>query len=362
MYNLCKYLPKSDFSVITAKRDLAINLGTYDKNYVLDCNTIQLPVVSLNLLAQFKFLFLGFLSGLSLNKKKPLTHIFAVYPYDVCLFLGYLLHIVTKKPLIIYMHDLFTEARKDARSYKLLEFMEKKIFSAAATILVMNLKYKEHYLRRGFNNLTLFPPSIDLSENSPSKIGTPVNNKRKIKIVYTGSVYEAQEDAVLKFLEATKAGNAEVVFATPTKKGYLEDHLRASLNDVNVGFLPKKKCIELQRSADVLFLPLSSNSPYPEEVEIAFPCKLLEYLAAGKPILAVVPKGSFVEEFIKQYQVGIAVTELSIEKIAEAIEELKDDEKREMYIRNARKTVLLFDAEKQSKRLIQILENTTSAP
>jgi len=202
---------------------------------------------------------------------------------------------------------------------------------------------------------------IDLSEagHCETSVASKDKNEGKLKIVFTGSVYKAQEDAVLAFLEAEKrVKNIQVLFATPNRA--LSNHLKYFLKEINIGFLQKKKCIQLQRTADVLFLPLSFNYPYPEEIECAFPCKLLEYLAAGKPILAVVPKGSFVESFIKEREVGIAVTELSIEKIIEAIEELRDKEKREKYCKNSLRVVKFFDAKPQSKRFLSILEDIVS--
>jgi len=168
--------------------------------------------------------------------------------------------------------------------------------------------------------------------------------------VFTGSIYVANEDAILCFLGAVKkVNNVQVVFATPHRKDYLKK--------VSVGFLPKKECYKLQRNADVLLLPLSFKSPYPEEIRCAFPIKVLEYLAAGKPILTIVPKGSFMEEFIKKYKVGLVVTELSEEKIADAINELKDKKKRQNFSENAAKAVLLFDAKVQSKKLYSIVED-----
>jgi len=363
MYNLCKYLPKTNFNVVTTKSDLAVNLGIYDKEYTLDCKTARLPVYTSTLLDHFKFLLLALFAGLSSNRNKQIDCIFAVYPYFSDLLAGYVLHKMTKKPLVIYMHDLCSETRKKALTYRLLVFLEKKIFSAASVILIMNKKYRNHYLKRGINNLSILPPSIDLSETQHCERSATLRNinNGKLKIVFTGSVYKANEDAVLTFLETTKrVRDVQVLFATPTKEGYLPDHLKSALKKVNVGFLPKKKCLELQETADVLFLPLSHNYSYPEEMECAFPCKLLEYLAAGKPILAIVPRKSFVEAFIRKYDVGIAVTELSIERVTEAIEELKAEEKRKRYGENALKTVSLFDAKKQSERLFSMIENVVS--
>jgi len=363
MYNLCKYLPKTSFSIITAKSDLAIHLGIYDKEYILDCKTTRLPIYKNTSFDHLRFLLLAIIAGLFSNRNKQAGCILAVYPYFSDLLAGYVLHKMTKKPLVIYMHDLCSETRRKALGYKFLFFLEKKIFSAAATILVMNKKYRAHYLRRGINNLTIFPPSIDLSEAQDYErfVTFGNDNEGKLKIVFTGSVYKTNEDAVLAFLKAAKkAKDVQVLFATPTKEGYLPSHLKSAIEKVNVGFLSKKKCLELQKTADVLFLPLSCNYPYPEEMECAFPCKLLEYLAAGKSILAMVPRKSFVESFIREYEVGITITDLSIDRIVEAIEELRDEEKREIYSRNALKTISLFDAKKQSERFLSIFENIVS--
>ncbi len=356
MYNLCKHLPYESYSVITTKSELSIGLGVYDREYVLDCNAIRLPVYRRTRFDDLKFFLLTIFKGLSLNKKERFNCLLAVYPTIYNLLGAYVLHKLTKKAFVVYMHDLFSENLFSLSKIrrKFWESIERQIFEAASKILVMNENYKDHYSKNGINNVTILPPSIDLSESNYDTISLKTRFPRKnLRIVFTGSIRPPQENAVLAFLKTIKTiSGIEVLFAAPSKREYLKDDF--------VGFLSKEKCIELQKSADVLFLPLSSNYPIPEELTCAFPCKLLEYLAAGKPILAVVTKGSFVESFIKKYEVGIVVTELSIEKITEAIEKFKDKEERKRYGRNALKTVSLFDAKKQSKRLFSILENTVS--
>jgi glycosyltransferase involved in cell wall biosynthesis len=219
----------------------------------------------------------------------------------------------------------------------------------------MNQKFENHYLKKGVKNLTILPPSIDLDQNnygtnSHTQASEMQLSKKNLRIVFTGSVYAAHESAVIAFLKAAeKVDDIEVSFATPSQNEYLKD--------VSIGFLQKSECLLLQRSADVLFLPLSPDSPYPEEVKYAFPCKVLEYLAAAKPILAVVPKDSFMEDFIKSHEVGVVVTGLSAVKIADAIEELKDEERRKRFSENALRTVKLFDARMQSKKLFSLLNS-----
>jgi len=77
------------------------------------------------MLARFKFFLLAVLAGFSLNKNEKIDCIFAVYPYFTDLLAGYILHRLTGKPLVIYMHDLFSEIRKNARAYKVWLFLER---------------------------------------------------------------------------------------------------------------------------------------------------------------------------------------------------------------------------------------------
>lgn len=359
MYNLCKYLPRECYTVVTAKEESGIycwdNVGAYDKEYVLDCSTLRLPVRTNRMRDRIKFFMLTILKGLFLNRKGEVDCLLAVYPDEFDLFGAYVLRQLTRKPLIIYMHDLLSEVKRRARAYKVRKFIETKIFSSASAILVTNEKSKDHYSRRGIRNVIVLPSCVYLNENDYQAISqSSARSQRNLRIVYTGSAYSANEDAILCFLEATKkVNNVEIIFAVRYKKKYLEK--------VSIGFLSKKECSKLQRNADVLFLPLSFKSPYPEEIRCAFPIKALEYLAAGKPILAIVPEGTFMEEFIKRNEVGIVVTELSEEKIIDAIEKLKDEERRKYFSKNALKAVPLFDARIQSRRLYSIIEHVVSS-
>jgi glycosyltransferase involved in cell wall biosynthesis len=352
MYNLCKYLPKQSYHVITAREDLGIyvwdNLGAYDREYFLDCNAVRVPVRTNRLRDRVKFLFFSILSGLTLISKRHINSILAVYPDDFDLYAGYALHKLTGKPLIVYMHDLYYEVRREARLHRILELFERKIFSSASAVLVTNEKFRDYYLAKGIRNAVLLHSCIDLDRSGFVRLSQNDVSGKRLRIVFTGTVYGSNRDAVDAFLKAAKkTDDVEVIFATPQKNTDLH---------VSIGFLPKKKCFELQKSADVLFLPLSFCHPSPEEMKCAFPCKVLEYLAAGKPILGVVPQGSFTEELIEKYDVGIVVTEPSEDKIVDAINRLKDEKARELYSENAFKTAKIFDAKIQARKLCSIVD------
>jgi glycosyltransferase involved in cell wall biosynthesis len=354
MYNLCKNLPKYSYSVMTTKKEVYINAGVYDQDYKLSCPTIRLPARSGSRPDQIIFLYLSVLKGLSLIKKERFDCILAVSPSFYDLISAFVLKKLTRTPFVIHMHDLFSETKMRSLTRGLWITLENRIFRSASRIIIMNEHYRRLYSRRGFNNTVVVPPSIDLANyhSSEATPAIPRSSEKKMVIVYTGSVYGSQKDAVFAFLKAAKSvSDIDVLFAT----GYLEDYVKGRLKEVNVGFLSKKKCTALQKSADVLFLPLSHGLSYSEEEQVAFPSKLLEYLAAGKPILAVVPKGSFVESFVREHEVGLVVNDLSEEKIVAAITELKDKDRRYLFSQNSLKTAELFNAELWGKMVYVLL-------
>jgi len=358
MHNLCKNLPVDKYVVITTSEGLSLRRGVYDKEYALDCSKTRLPVYTAGLLDQFVFFLLAVFRGVLLNRKERISSVLAVYPFYFDLLAGYVLHRLLNKPLIVYMHDLFSETNRSARLYKIWFYSEKMVLSSASKVLVMNEKYVEHYSSRGIQNTAVLPPSIDLNEYAAYDSTSPrlARDSRKLQIVYTGSIGPPQEEAVLTFLEAAaKLDDVEVHIASQSGKGSMKEHVYKYVREMNVGFLPKKECIALQKNADVLFLPLFGNSIYPEEIEVAFPCKLLEYLAAGKPILALVPRGSFVENLVNKYEVGVVVDDLSVDKTIAAINLLKNVKLRGMLSQNALRTVKLFDSRRLCKQLFNIV-------
>jgi glycosyltransferase involved in cell wall biosynthesis len=357
-YNMFKYIPTDNYEVITISDSTSYKLGIYDSNYILNSKATKLPIYSISFKDRFLFFILSTIFGMHSFSKKKFNYVLVIYPYFTDLITGYILHKLTRRPLLIYMHDLFSETRKGARLFRFWEILETKILHSSKIIFVMNEKYISHYSKRGFNNIVLLPPSIDLSNNIYQTLREDdIPDDQELKIVFTGSAYGAHEDAIIKFIEsAQNLDNIKLVFATPMYWG-LTKKLKQMLKEISVGFLSKEACIQLQNSADILFLPLAFHSVYEEEIICAFPCKLLEYLAVGKPILALVPKGCFVESFINKYEVGVTVDELSTEKILTAINILKDEKTRIKFGDNAKKTVEMFDSKTQSQKFISFLNN-----
>jgi glycosyltransferase involved in cell wall biosynthesis len=75
----------------------------------------------------------------------------------------------------------------------------------------------------------------------------------------------------------------------------------------------------IQQEADLLFLPLAFNSPYPEIVRTAAPGKMGEYLAARRPILVQAPSDSFIAWYFRHHECGLVVDEDDPARLAQAL-------------------------------------------
>ena len=72
-------------------------------------------------------------------------------------------------------------------------------------------------------------------------------------------------------------------------------------NVENLGYLPHQQTVELQRSANVLLLPLRQEPEYAK----ALPGKIFEYLAARRPVLGIGQEGGAAASVLKDAGAGV---------------------------------------------------------
>jgi glycosyltransferase involved in cell wall biosynthesis len=158
-------------------------------------------------------------------------------------------------------------------------------------------------------------------------------------IVYTGAIYGAHIDALRGLLAALELVRGEAtlhVYTSATAEELASSGLVGRI--VRHDHRPAAEMPDVHAAADVLFLPLAFEGAYdPELIRTSAPGKLGEYLGAGRPLLAHVPSGSFVERYLTTHDCGLVVTERDPAVLAKALEELlHDDELRKRLVHNAR--------------------------
>jgi glycosyltransferase involved in cell wall biosynthesis len=113
--------------------------------------------------------------------------------------------------------------------------------------------------------------------------------------------------------------------------------------------LTPKKIPDALKNANILFLPLSWNTPSPEVIEMAVPGKTAEYLASGTPILVHAPADCYLSKYAKERGFAHIVDTEDILALQNGIRKiLTDKEYAKNLVVNAQKTSHDYDVRKNA--------------
>ena len=179
------------------------------------------------------------------------------------------------------------------------------------------------------------------------------------RVVFTGSVYYAQRDAVQRMCDVvngTPSGSVRFDIYTPTPKSAL--YLRgAESPNVHVSHCSRELIPAIQSAADVLFLPLSFQSRSPDVVRTALPAKYVEYLASGVPILVHAPAWSWAARLACEQGFALVAHEEDERALRSSLDRIiRDRPLREMLAARAYATVRKHDRESVCRELLDALE------
>jgi glycosyltransferase involved in cell wall biosynthesis len=235
-----------------------------------------------------------------------------------------------KIPFIFYAFDYYSMQWSDPVLRSFAKRHEEILVKGAEGIIVPNECLEKEYRNRYGISSTLIHNPFDLVAYEKQISSTsPAKDPRKKKIVYTGAIYEAHYSAFRNLISAVKMtdiSGLELHIYTP------QSELRLTRNGIEGPVvlhkhLPNSLIPDIQRNADILFLPLAFGSDYPDIIRTSAPAKMGEYLASGCPVLVHAPQDSFVSWFFKKYQCGLVVDEDNPELLARAVIHLVNDDK-----------------------------------
>jgi glycosyltransferase involved in cell wall biosynthesis len=151
--------------------------------------------------------------------------------------------------------------------------------------------------------------------------GLEYSSGERFRITHTGSFFGKRDPR--PFLEALAACDESVVAR------FVGDFRRSDqawVEGLGLGdrlelhqFLPRRRTLELQRNSEALLLLLPEIGMRGRDVPSG---KLFEYLAAERPIVAIVPPDGAAAELVRKTGAGIVIAPGDIEGIKEAIDEL----------------------------------------
>jgi hypothetical protein len=201
-------------------------------------------------------------------------------------------------PFFPYMFDDYSQQWTNPSARRFAWGMCPQVIGQAAAVIVPNEFLARAYQKEyGVEAVIVRNPL----EVVPPFALRPHEGTRPHRIVFTGTIYEAHFDAFTNLLQALRRfpdGAIEFHIYTSSDPAYLANHGVAHPAILHSS-VSSAEAIEVQQSADLLFLPLAFDSPYPEVINTSAPGKVGEYLASSRPVLVHVPKESFLSWYCR---------------------------------------------------------------
>ena len=224
-----------------------------------------------------------------------------------------------------YLLDYYSQQSIGFKSEVEARRLEAEIMKHATGIIVPNeFMGEEARTRYGVRSVTVVRNPCDVA--AYEALPAPEPNS-EFKIVYTGSIYNAHFDAFRNLTSAiAKLGRPEIRIHLYTNQSREELERNGISGSVIIhGALQASAIPRIQKGADLLFLPLAFNSPFPAWIRTSAPGKTGEYLASRRPVLVHAPPDSFVSWYFRHHNCGVVVDENDPEKLAEALELILSD-------------------------------------
>lgn len=204
-----------------------------------------------------------------------------------------------RRPLVAWLFDdpVFQWAPDTGPGYRAFaRWCERRWAPRAAAVIAPNETMAEDFAARHPGLRPAFVvrnPAADAAFGDAEGAGAPWPGTATI--LYTGSVYSAQADAMRNLVAALDGleGFRLVVHSAQSAAEIAALGIAGPAVEVRPA-LGHAATLEAQRRAEVLFLPLAFGAPIPEVIRSSAPAKASEYLASGRPALVHAPPGAFV--------------------------------------------------------------------
>lgn len=231
-----------------------------------------------------------------------------------------------------YLLDQYSHMVSYVMGNSFLRCFEPLVMKGAAGVIVPNEFMQNEVNRRFGVDPVIIRNACDLAAydtlaSEAARIETSATGDADVRIVYTGGVGPLHYDVFRNLLAAIGTlGRDDIKLHLYTNQSSALLQTEGICGPVVYHeHLPISAMPMIQSRADVLFLPLAFQSPYPDIVRTAAPGKIGEYLAARRPILVHAPADSFVAWYFRRYECGLVVDLYDPEALAQALSRLLSD-------------------------------------
>lgn len=266
--------------------------------------------------------------------------------------------ILGTKAALYYFDDYREQWWADRHIMPAIALIERFIVRRAAFMIAPN-EFMRDKLVKDFKAKCYVVRNPMQSSSLPPLVSQFPADGKTVKLVFTGAVYHLNYSvfrSIIAALEAIKDFDAELHIYTAQS----HDQLRAEGIDGPKVVLHQhakpEEVVLAQSHADILLIPFSMDPRAAELVRTSATAKLADYLATGRPILAIAGEKSFLSWYLKTNNAGVLAHSEAPHDIAKAVSLIAGSpELREQMRENARRlTAEEFEPIQLSQELFRI--------
>ncbi len=230
--------------------------------------------------------------------------------------------------LALYFFDDYTEQWwAEPRLRRAVAAIERAIAPGADVLLSPNEKMRDELRRRYGRGSAVVRNPAPRETLPPAEAG----RGEEFRLVFTGAVYHLNYDVLRTVLKAIGTLSAEE--GKPVRLHVYSAQREADMARQGLGgphfvlhpHLPTGEAQRVQREGDLMLIPFSFTPAARGLVERSATAKLADYLHAGRPILALCPRQSFLGEYLECHDCGLIVDSDDAAAVADAIRRVRDE-------------------------------------
>lgn len=286
-------------------------------------------------------------------------------------FIAYLNKVIKNKPYYYLVHDVYPDIavevgaiKKASVPYKLMNKINQLAIKNTEKLIVLGKDMKDIFLKKGVEEQGIkiitnwskkYKLSFEKADNAFYKERELIST---LNIVYTGNIGRFHDiETIIEIAKVSMEDlpNVRFIFVGDGfKRKELERAIKNGISNIILSdYQYDASYLDVLSGADLFISTLS-----PRIKGLGVPSKTYSYLAAGKPIIAIMEQGTEIGDLVESENIGIRADSMEVDKVIDFIEGISSDKvKLEAMQNNVQKIFLdRYEREKVTTEFYRLLK------
>lgn len=286
-------------------------------------------------------------------------------------FIAYLNKLIKNKPYYYLVHDVYPDIavevgaiKKESVPYKLMNKINQLAIINTEKLIVLGKDMKDIFLKKGVEEQGIkiitnwskkYELSLEKADNAFYKERELIST---LNIVYTGNIGRFHDiETIIEIAKVSMEDlpNVRFIFVGDGfKRKELERAIKNGTSNIILSdYQYDASYLDVLSGADLFISTLS-----PRIKGLGVPSKTYSYLAAGKPIIAIMEQGTEIGDLVESENIGIRADSMEVDKVIDFIKGISSDKvKLEAMQNNVQKIFLdRYEREKVTTEFYRLLK------